>query len=92
MTTTTATAGSRCGARRRRGCRRRWWPASPSTTSARSASPRGLVTASLDVGHRARVGVHLNRGLDWNEIAGAIEDAYAQIAPKSLVEQARRGS
>ena len=28
------------------------------------------------VGHRGWVGVHLNRGLDWNEIAGAIEEAY----------------
>ena len=33
--------------------------------------------------------MHLNRGLDWNEIAGAIEDAYAEVAPKSLVERAR---
>ena len=36
------------------------------------------------VGHRGWIGVHLNRGLDWNEIAGAIEDAYAQVAPTSL--------
>jgi hypothetical protein len=26
---------------------------------------------------------------DWNEVEGAIEDAYARIAPKSPVEQAR---
>jgi hypothetical protein len=25
---------------------------------------------------------------DWNEIAGAIEDAYAEVAPKRLVERA----
>jgi hypothetical protein len=31
--------------------------------------PRG------EIGHRGWVGVHLNRGLDWNEIAGAIEEA-----------------
>ncbi len=43
------------------------------------------------VGHRGWLGVHLNRGLDWNEIAGAIEDAYATVAPKSLVERARAG-
>ena len=41
------------------------------------------------VGHRGWIGVHLDRGLDWNEIAGAIEDAYAAVAPKSLVERAR---
>jgi hypothetical protein len=40
------------------------------------------------VGHRGWVGVRLDRGLDWNEIAGAIEDAYALIAPKRLVEAA----
>ena len=34
------------------------------------------------VGHRGWVGVHLNRGLDWNEIAGAIEEAYLAVAPK----------
>jgi hypothetical protein len=42
------------------------------------------------VGHRGWIGVHLDRGLDWNEIAGAIEDAYAEIAPRSLVEEAAR--
>ncbi len=42
------------------------------------------------VGHRGWVGVQLDRGLDWSEIAGAIEDAYATIAPKTLVERARR--
>jgi hypothetical protein len=39
------------------------------------------------VGHRGWLGVHLNTGLDWNEVAGAIEDAYAVVAPKKLVEQ-----
>jgi hypothetical protein len=41
------------------------------------------------VGHRGWIGVHLDRGLDFNEIAGAIEDAYAEVAPASLVERAR---
>ena len=42
------------------------------------------------LGHRGWVGVHLNRGLDWNEIAGAIEEAYLQIAPRRLAEEAIR--
>jgi hypothetical protein len=42
------------------------------------------------VGHRGWVGVHLNRGLDFNEIAGAIEEAYLTIAPKRLAEEAIR--
>jgi hypothetical protein len=40
------------------------------------------------VGHRGWLGMRLDRGLDWNEIAGAIEDAYAMIAPRGLVEAA----
>jgi hypothetical protein len=36
------------------------------------------------------VGVHLDRGPDRHEIAGAIEEAYLQIAPKRLTEEAIR--
>lgn len=37
------------------------------------------------VGHRGWVGVRLDRTLSWNEIAGAIEDAWLAVAPKRLV-------
>jgi hypothetical protein len=40
------------------------------------------------VGHRGWLGVRLDRGLDWDELAGICEDAYAEIAPPKLVEQA----
>jgi hypothetical protein len=40
------------------------------------------------VGHRGWLGVRLDRGLDWNELAGIVEDAYAEVAPAKLVEQA----
>jgi hypothetical protein len=40
------------------------------------------------VGHRGWLGVRLDKGLDWNEIAGAIEDAYATVAPEKLVQAA----
>jgi hypothetical protein len=43
------------------------------------------------VGHRGWIGVRLDRGLDWNEVAGAIEDAYAAVAPQRLVERAAGG-
>jgi hypothetical protein len=43
------------------------------------------------VGHRGWIGVHLNKGLDWDEIAGAIEDAYLTVAPKRLVNQVTEG-
>ncbi|HYX88095.1 MAG TPA: MmcQ/YjbR family DNA-binding protein [Gaiellaceae bacterium] len=42
------------------------------------------------VGHRGWLGVRLDRGLDWNELAAIAEDAYAEVAPAKLVEAARR--
>ena len=38
------------------------------------------------VGHRGWIGVRLDRALGWDEIAGAIEDAWTAVAPKRLVE------
>lgn len=35
------------------------------------------------VGHRGWVGVRLDRGLAWDEVAGAVEDAYDTVAAKS---------
>ena len=67
-----------------------WCAAPPGMQEALVAGEPGHYFRPPYVGHRGWLGVHLNRGLDWNEIAGAIEDAYAEVAPKSLVEQARR--
>jgi hypothetical protein len=36
------------------------------------------------VGHRGWIGVRLDRSLPWEEIAGAIEDAWLEVAPKRL--------
>jgi hypothetical protein len=41
------------------------------------------------VGHRGWLGMRLDRGLDWDEFAGIAEDAYAEVAPARLVEEAR---
>jgi hypothetical protein len=41
------------------------------------------------VGHRGWLGVRLDRGLDWDQLAGIVEDAYAEVAPSALVEAAR---
>jgi hypothetical protein len=43
------------------------------------------------VGHRGWLGVRLDRGLHWDELAGIAEDAYAEVAPQRLVEAARAG-
>lgn len=40
------------------------------------------------VGHRGWIGVRLDRDIEWNEVAGAVEDAYLTVAPKKLLEQA----
>jgi hypothetical protein len=40
------------------------------------------------VGHRGWLGVRLDRGVDRDELAGIVEDAFCTIAPKSLLAQA----
>lgn len=42
------------------------------------------------VGHRGWLGVRLDRGLHWDELAGIVEDAYVEVAPPKLVDEARR--
>jgi hypothetical protein len=41
------------------------------------------------VGHRGWLGVRLDRSVDWDELAGIAEDAFAEVAPAKLVEAAR---
>jgi hypothetical protein len=43
------------------------------------------------VGHLGWIGVYLDSDVDDNEVAGAIEDAYLQVAPKSLVKSVLEG-
>jgi len=43
------------------------------------------------VGHRGWLGLRLDRGLAWEEVAGVAEDAYAEVALPRLVEAARAG-
>jgi hypothetical protein len=42
------------------------------------------------VGHRGWLGVRLDRELDWDELTGIVEDAFAEVAPPKLVEAAKR--
>jgi len=41
------------------------------------------------VGHRGWLGMRLDRALDPDELAGIVEDAYAEVAPPKLLESAR---
>jgi hypothetical protein len=43
------------------------------------------------VGHRGWLGVRLDTTIDWDELAGIAEDAFAEVAPAKLVEAARAG-
>ena len=38
------------------------------------------------VGHRGWLGVMFNDSVDWDEVAGIVEDAFATVAPKKLLE------
>jgi hypothetical protein len=39
------------------------------------------------VGHRGWLGVRLNDGVDWNELEGIVEDAFATVAPSKLLRE-----
>ena len=41
------------------------------------------------VGHRGWLGMRLDATIDWDELTGIAEDAFAEIAPPKLVEAAR---
>jgi hypothetical protein len=38
------------------------------------------------VGHRGWLGVRLDGDIDWDELAGIVEDAFASVAPRRLLE------
>lgn len=38
------------------------------------------------VGHRGWLGIYLDSDIDEDEVAGALEDAFVTIPPKSLVK------
>jgi len=39
------------------------------------------------VGHRGWIGLRLDVAPDWAEVAAVVEDAYRNVAPKTLVRQ-----
>ena len=68
------------------------WPSGPrhrpDAGDAGRRAPDGYFVPPY-VGHNGWVGVHLNRGLDWEEIAGVVEDAWLVRAPKRLADSLR---
>ena len=66
-----------------------WCAAPPGAQQELTAASPEKVFRPPYVGHRGWLGVRLDRGLDWDELAGIAEDAYAEVAPAKLVEAAR---
>jgi hypothetical protein len=67
-----------------------WCPAGEGVQAMLSEADPGRFFVPPYVGHRGWLGVRLDRGLDWVELAGIVEDAYAEVAPARLVEAAAR--
>ena len=68
-----------------------------------SKAPRGLQEALVGsdperffvppyVGHHGWIGVRLDRPVDWDVVAGIVEDGYRMTAPKRLVALLDGGS
>ncbi len=68
-----------------------WCAAPPGLQQAQVRSVPASYFVPPYVGHRGWLGIRLDRGLDWDEIAGAIEDAYLTVAPRTLAAKAGRG-
>ena len=67
-----------------------WVAAPPSAQEAAVAADPETFFVPPYVGHRGWLGFRLDRALDWDELAGIVEDAYAEVAPPKLVEQMSR--
>ena len=66
-----------------------WTAAPPGNQELLVGSDPGRFFRPPYVGHRGWLGVRLDRGVDWDELAGILEDAWATVAPKRLLESAR---
>jgi hypothetical protein len=62
-----------------------WCAAPPGNQELLIAANAGRFFRPPYVGHRGWLGVLLNDGVDWDELEGIVEDAFASVAPKSLL-------
>jgi hypothetical protein len=63
-----------------------WCPAAPGMRTLLVDTDPDKFFVPPYVGGRGWIGVRLDRGVDWDELAGLAEDAYAEVAPARLVE------
>jgi hypothetical protein len=64
-----------------------WCPAPPGVQGTLVTDEPDRFFVPAYVGHRGWLGVRLDRDLDWDEVAGIVEDAYRMVAPKKLVKE-----
>lgn len=62
-----------------------WCAAPPGNQELLIAANAGRFFRPPYVGHRGWLGVLLNEDVDWGELEGIVEDAFASVAPKSLL-------
>jgi len=64
-----------------------WCPAPPGVQAALVMEEPDRFFVPAYVGHRGWLGVRLDGDLDWDEVAGIVEDAYRMVASKKLVAE-----
>lgn len=64
-----------------------WIAAAPGVQEVLLSSRPDTFFRPLYVGHRGWLGVRLDTGPDWDELADLLADAYRQVAPKRLAAQ-----
>ena len=63
-----------------------WWAAAPGAQDVLVEAAPERYCVPPYVGHRGWLGVRLDVAVDWDEIAGLIEDAHRMVAPKRLLQ------
>jgi len=61
-----------------------WCPAPPGVQGELVAQEPERFFVPPYVGHHGWIGVRLDTDVDWDEVAGILEDAYRHVAPKKL--------
>lgn len=64
-----------------------WCAAAPGAQEALIGSDPDVYYRPAYVGYRGWVGMRLDGRVDWDEVAGIVEDAYRCVAPKKLVDE-----
>jgi hypothetical protein len=64
-----------------------WCAAPPGAQQAMIAGDAERFFRPAYVGHRGWLGIRLDRGIDWTELAELVDDAYRCVAPKRLIAE-----